>query len=68
MIKATNEIQCYEINGEDAPMVDVPRLIIESHWNSPDRVVIKLPDGGSFTVLVRDIEAAIRNASNSSRY
>lgn len=66
MIKVTCEIPVYEVDGQ-APAMSGPGLAVRSHWNDPRMVVIETPNGEKVTVVARDLEAAIRNATNTSR-
>jgi len=61
MIKVINEVNIYEINGEDTKSPDLPKLHVESHWNYSDRVTL-LVGGIRYTVSARDLKAAIDNA------
>lgn len=67
MLKVRSEMDIYEVDGKDVTEYPPPKLVVESHWNCPDRVVLCIHDE-RYTVIVRDIEAAIRNAANSNRY
>lgn len=68
MIKVRSEMDIFEVDGKKPEDYPPPKLVIESHWNCPNRVVVVLPDGKRFTVIVSDLDAAIRNATNSNRY
>ena len=62
-MKITNELHIYEM--EDIKISD-KFLVVASHWNYSDRVVLKFPDGKSVTVLAKELHAAIDNATNHS--
>ena len=67
MIQVVSEVEPYELNGDT--LFDVksrkPSLTVKSHWNRKEFVVLKFGDDQSFTVNANDLEAAIRNATNS---
>lgn len=66
MIKVSNVIDIYEINGEEVCSIDGPTIEVRSHWNSRDFVVLVV-DGKEYTVVARDLEAAIDNAQNANK-
>jgi hypothetical protein len=73
MIKVENQVEVYEKNGADLPGLrsDRPFLKVIGHWNCNNRIILKFEDNictCSYTVLVKDLEAAIRNASNTARF
>jgi hypothetical protein len=55
----------HEENGEDYKKKFAPdgrRLVVKSHWNDPDMVVISLDglnDNGSITVMTDDLVRAL---------
>lgn len=61
MIKVTNEVTIYEVDGSDAP--SDTKVIVTSHWSSRKLVVIVL-GGKSYSVDGFDLTAAIENALN----
>ena len=64
-MKVINKIGILEINGQRLTHGDPnPDLIISSHWNYTNRVILKFPNGDSITVLRRQLEKAISNACN----
>lgn len=67
MIKVTSEVRIYERDGKDYES-GAPALAIVSHWSDRSRVTIVLPDGTKLTVIARDLEAAIKNATNTAKY
>ena len=67
MIKVTNELVILKI-GEKTEPVGGKKLIIHSHWNDNDLIDIELPGFDKITVGAKDLEAAISNAKNSSRF
>ncbi len=66
MIKVTNEIVIYEVDGRDDVLNDA-KLIVESHWNYNERIVLDY-GGKKITVIASDLEKAISNAKNSNRF
>jgi len=70
MIEVTSKIRIYETDGNDA-YNDDRYLIIRSHWNDPNMIVISSKEEGkttTITVLGRDLKAAIDNAQNNVRH
>jgi hypothetical protein len=63
MIKVSNAISVYEVDGKEA-ISDGPTIEVRSHWSRQSMVVLKV-NGQSLTVIATDLEAAIRNATNS---
>lgn len=62
-----NEIKIYETNGKDTPIGSNPILSVTSHWNHHNSVVIDVGDGKTYTVLAKELQAAIQNAINSAK-
>lgn len=67
MIKVINEVPVYEVNGNESRAVDGPKVHVLSHWSSPDRVVLQVGDT-KWTVVAADLEAAVKNATNTRRF
>lgn len=68
MIEVTNNVKVYqEANGKHE-LDQVPDLIVKSHWNRPEFVVLVLPDNTHITVSAKDLAAAIKNATNTARW
>lgn len=67
MIKVSNEITIYEINGEKTTIVPMPMMSVLSHWNQDSLVVLDVADR-KVTVSARDLRAAIDNATNVARH
>lgn len=67
MIKVSNEVQVYEVNGKETPAVDCPKISVHSHWNETAKVTLEI-EGKKLTVLARDLGAAIANATNIARF
>jgi ABC-type bacteriocin/lantibiotic exporter with double-glycine peptidase domain len=71
MIKVVCEVEPYEMNGQEFECKlksKKPLVKVESHWNRNEFVVLKFGNNDSFTVVASDLETAIRNATNSSRF
>lgn len=60
MIRVTNQVETV-----DEP--DKPCLLVHSHRLWSDRVILEFGES-KVTVLVSDLQAAIKNASNTARY
>lgn len=63
MIKVKNEVRSFDANLD---ATDEP-LCVESHWNDKDLVVLSI-GYKTVTVSARDLEAAIKNATNTNRF
>ncbi len=64
MIKVSNTISVYEVDGKESTGIGGPTIDVRSHWNRQSLVVLVLGDQ-SYTVVADDLVAAIRNATNS---
>ena len=64
LIFVLNTINIYEIDGKDVAIKDRVYLEIESHWNRPQLVTLKI-DGKSLTVGADALKLAIANATNT---
>ena len=62
-IKVRCEVKIYETDGIES-VAPHPTINVESHWPLEDRVVLLMPNGTRYTVLVNDMENAIDNAAN----
>ena len=69
-IKVNNEIEVYEVNGEEKKGLrsDRPCLKVKSHWNRNEFIILQFDDGNNYTVLAKELEAAISNAKNIARF
>jgi hypothetical protein len=65
-MRITNELECYEINGEEQKGIDLPILKVSSHWNRDEFVVLEF-NGQKITVVISQLSKAIQNAGNWSR-
>lgn len=72
MITVKNDVPVYAVNERQTTPPE--RVIIEVHSHSihPDRVILCLSPNASnpqyITVIAKDLEAAIKNATNSARW
>lgn len=58
------KIDCYELDGRETK-AERPQIIVSSHWNMNDRIILRASDGGnSYTVIADDLIRAIQNAQN----
>ena len=62
-IESVNSVDIHEINGDDAPMINGPKLIIKNHWNQRCFVIVKIDDK-ELTVSASDLIKAITNSQN----
>lgn len=60
MVKIINEIPTYDES-------ETPCVRVHSHWNRADMVVIEIADK-KVTVAASDINAAVKNATNTARH
>lgn len=67
MMRVRNEVKVYEVDDDDEPIGSDKVLLVEAHWNDKRRVVLTGLDGVKLAVLVSELEAAIRNATNTGR-
>lgn len=65
-MKVTNEIKIYEVDGTDTKPIEGPTLLVESHWNNRDMVVLVV-GGHKWTLVRRELDAAVANATNTGR-
>jgi len=73
MIKSSNEVQIYEINGKEVRTTvgqQHPVIQVGSHWNMDSMVVIQWhgDSGEKITVNATDLKKAIENATNTNRH
>lgn len=61
-MKVISEIEVYEVNDVEQKGIDTPSLLVKSHWNYDDRVVLEYKEM-RFTVIARDLLNAIANAT-----
>ncbi len=66
VIKVSNAVTVYEVDGTERNDVPPPTITVESHWNRNTLVVLQA-NGKRLTVSADDIMAAIRNATNTAR-
>jgi hypothetical protein len=67
MIRVNNKVKVYEQDNVQLPVNENVELVVESHWNRDDCVVL-IVDGKKYTVIGKDLHAAIINAKNCARY
>jgi len=70
VIKVTNEVRIYEIDGRETEGLNSPKVIVESHWNDDHWVRLRLEGEGAqaITVNANDLLTAIGNATNTHRH
>jgi hypothetical protein len=71
-IQVSNIVNVYEFNNEENTSDNVI-LNVDSHWNRESIIVLKiklLDTDTEFNIAVaaNDLEAAIKNATNTSKY
>lgn len=63
-IDVESKVKIYEVDGHDVTTLEHPLILVQSHWSRNSMVVLSIGDK-KWTVLARDLEAAIRNGCNS---
>lgn len=66
MIKVSSQVTIYEMNGKETT-IERPRLVVKSHWNNEDFVILIFEDK-EITVTAKDLVAAITNATRINRW
>lgn len=66
MVKVSNEVDIYEINGLESK-APLSTLLVKSHWNRSALIVLEVA-GQKLTVAATDLQAAILNATNTARH
>lgn len=67
MIKVNCTVPAYEVNGKEVEGIGIgnaPKIQVTSHWNRQTLVVLTIGDQ-SITLVASDLQAAIRNATNT---
>lgn len=64
MMSVINKVPVYEIDGND-DIKDNPSIEVKSHWNYKNLIVLNI-FGKEITVVAKDLEKAIQNATNVS--
>jgi hypothetical protein len=69
-IKVKSQMDVYEIDGNECKELssDRSKLKVLSHWYRPELVILQVDNDVKYTVLAKELEAAIRNAQNTSRF
>ena len=65
MITVKNRLITHDKNDDKESLQEI---IVESHWNDPCMVVLKIGNIDAITVLAADLENAIKNVKNSGRF
>lgn len=66
-MSVVSKVTIYETDGNESSGLNFPELLVESHWNRSEMVVIRVGKHQCVTVLASDLQAAIRNATNAGR-
>ena len=68
MINVVNRIKVYEVNDKEIDNPEDEKILeVKSHWSKNRFVVLKINDI-KITVSANDLEAAIKNATNTNKY
>lgn len=67
MIEVSCMVKVYEVNGIEPPLPDAPHIAVSSHGSRASLVVLEI-EGKRLTVAAADLDAAIKNATNTNRY
>lgn len=62
-MKVESKLSVYEVDGSESPF-DTVHVLVRSHWNRRDFVVIETPDGHAYTVNANDLDRGTANAKN----
>lgn len=63
-IRVQSAMNIYEIDGTDTSGLKLPQLLVESHWNRRNLIVLDV-GGKRYTVDADDLRAGIQNATNA---
>jgi hypothetical protein len=66
MINVSSAMPIYERDGKETDPVERPTLSVFSHWNRQELIILVFDDL-HITVNVRDLKAAIENATNTAK-
>jgi len=64
-------VEVFEIDGNATVIANRPKIKVKNHWNQLEKVDLIFPgedEDTRFTVLKRDLEAALQNATNTGRF
>ena len=64
MIKVTQEVDIFEINGEEIEPDEHKIISVNSHWSRDEWVVLAV-GGKLYTIFADDLRVAIENAQNT---
>lgn len=60
-VEVESRVNVYEVDHTEPKTLELPKLVVKSHWNYQDRVVLVI-GGKSYTVVGHDLKLAIENA------
>jgi hypothetical protein len=63
-IKVSQEVNVYELDGNELPIGSDMKLNVYSHWNRSNMIVLQFKGENQITVLGNDLSRAIDNAMN----
>lgn len=63
-LKVENVLKVYETDGEEHKGINYPTISVKNHWAITERVVLVI-ENKKYTVLARDLQKAITNATNT---
>ena len=67
MINVVNKLNIYEVDGKETNNIKDEKILeVKSHWNIQRFVILKFNDV-EITVSARDLETAIKNATNTNK-
>lgn len=67
MIDVEVKVRIYEIDGAETPAFGCPVVVVKSHSIYDSKVILKVGDK-NYTVIAKDLRAAIDNAVNTVRF
>lgn len=66
MINVTNKLKVYEVDRKES-QINGPEITVSSHWNRQEFVNLTINDK-TYTILAKDLEAALKNSTNIAKY
>lgn len=66
-INVSNEVRVCEVEGRETSIREKEHIIVRSHWNRRDLVVLEVA-GTSLAVAACDLREAVANVTNAARW
>lgn len=68
MVEVHQKIEALHVGGADEGTKSERPLVVRSHWNRDDLVILRLGDGEEIAVRAKELRAAVENATNTARF